>query len=84
MEQMTLDKYINTLKNARLQEHVMAIRLTNMTETITAKSEFLQGRGGEQKIRQIELMADEESEPEERCCLSRIHLRKQPGQPCQP
>ena len=64
-EQMTLDQYINTLENARLQEHLLAIRPTTMTEPIKAGNEFLQVRGGQMKVRQMEVNTDEESEAEE-------------------
>ena len=63
-EQMTLDQFMNTLNNARLQEHLLAIRPDSLTEAITAGNEFLQIRKGQMRVKQLEITEDEEAEPE--------------------
>ena len=64
-EQMTLDQFINTLNQARLQEHLLAVRPDHLTEAITAGNEYLNVRGSQTRIKQVEVAADEESEIEE-------------------
>ena len=62
-EQMTLDQFVNTLNQPRLQEHLLAIRPDTLTEAITAGNEFLQVRSSQLRVKQLEL-EDEEVGPE--------------------
>ena len=78
---MTVDQYINNLGNARLQEHLLAIRPTTMTEAITAGSEFLLVRGGQIKVRQMEVNTDEESETKEQVMPIRTTYSSSPDKP---
>ena len=60
-EQMALDQFINTLNNPRLQEHLLAIRPTSLTEAVTAGNEFLLIRQAQVKVRHLELEEEEEA-----------------------
>ena len=62
-EQMTLDQFVNTLNQPRLQEHLLAIRPDTLTEAITAGNEFLQVRSNQTRIKQLEV-EDEKTETE--------------------
>ena len=51
-KQMVLDQFINTLNSSRLQENLLAIRPTSLTEAVTAGNEFLLIRQTQVKVRQ--------------------------------
>ena len=60
-EQMALDKFLNTLNSPRLQQHLLAIKPTNLTKALTAGNEVLLIRQTQFKVKQMEL---EEKESE--------------------